>query len=51
MRARKAADALAKDGADSHVVDAVRDAERDLAELHRTLAQRTYYAVPESGAR
>lgn len=46
-RARKAADAVQKDGADPHIVAALADAERDLAELHRRLSQGTYYAVPD----
>jgi predicted MarR family transcription regulator len=46
-RARKAADACAMDGADVHVVAALRDAELELAALHRKLAQGTYYAVPD----
>jgi hypothetical protein len=47
-RARTAADSVRKDGADPHVVEALIDAERELGELHRKLAQGTYYAVPES---
>jgi hypothetical protein len=46
-RARRAAEACAKDGADAHVLAALRDAERELAALHRKLAQGTYYAVPD----
>lgn len=46
-RARRAAEACARDGADAHVVAALRDAERELAALHRKLAQGTYYAVPD----
>lgn len=48
-RARKAADALEKDGADTHVVQALRDSEMQLAELHRTLSQGTFYAIPDKG--
>lgn len=46
-RARKAADACAKDGADAHTVAALRDAEQELHDLHRRLAQSTYYALPD----
>jgi hypothetical protein len=45
-RARRAADACAKDGAEEHIVAALNDAEQQLAELHRKLSQGTYYAVP-----
>lgn len=48
-RARRAADALEKDGAASPVVEALRASERHLAVLHRTLSQSTYYAVPDDG--
>jgi len=47
-RARRAADAVAKDGADAHVVAALRAAERQLGELHTRLAQETYYAVADA---
>lgn len=47
-RASAAADVVRKDGADEHVVDALLDAERRLAELHRSLAKSTYYAIPDS---
>ena len=46
-RARRAAEACAKDGAEAHIVAALADAERQLAELHRKLSQGTYYAVPD----
>jgi hypothetical protein len=46
-RARKAAEACARDGAEPHIVAALTDAERQLAELHRKLSQGTYYAVPD----
>jgi hypothetical protein len=45
-RAQKGADALQRKGADQHLVDALRAAESDLADLHRTLMQQTYFAVP-----
>lgn len=50
-RARKAADAVEKDGADAHVVAALRETELELGELHRKLSQGTYYAVPDSSLR
>lgn len=46
-RARKGADVVAKDGAEEHVVAALRDAEQTLADLHRRLSQGTYYAVSD----
>ena len=50
-RAGKAAEAVAKDGAEPHIVAALQDAERQLGELHRKLSQGTYYAVPDSSIR
>lgn len=50
-RARKAADACVKDGAETHIVAALNDAEQQLADLHRTLAQGTHYAVPDASLR
>jgi hypothetical protein len=47
-RAKRAAATVEKDGADAHIVSALADAERQLGELHRRLAQGTYYAVPDS---
>jgi len=47
-RAKRAAAAVDKDGADAHIVAALADAERQLGELHRQLAQGTYYAVLDS---
>lgn len=46
-RAHDVADGLKKDQAEPHLVEAVRDAERDLGELHRRLMQGTYWAVPK----
>lgn len=46
-RARRASDRIEKDDADAHIVAALRDAQRDLGDLHRRLMQGTYYAVPE----
>lgn len=50
-RARKAADACAQEGAEPHIVAALKQAESGLAELHRALAQGTYYAVPDESLR
>jgi hypothetical protein len=47
QRAERAAKALAKDGADEHLVEALEEAERELAEVHRLLMQSTYFAVPK----
>lgn len=47
LRAARAVDAVVKDGADAHVVQALRETERQLGELHRALSQATYYAVPD----
>jgi hypothetical protein len=46
-RARKAAESVEKDGADEHIVAALKDSEQQLAALHRQLSQGTYYAVPD----
>jgi hypothetical protein len=50
-RTRRAADVLEKEGGARHVVDALRSNEQQLADLHRTLSQSTYYAVPDDGLR
>lgn len=47
-RAKRAAEAVEKDGADPHIVAALADTEKQLANLHRTLSQGTYYAVPDT---
>jgi hypothetical protein len=47
-RAKRAAESVQKDGADPHIVSALADTERQLGELHRRLAQGTYYAVRDS---
>lgn len=47
-RARRAAELVEKDGAEPHVVAALRATERELANLHRSLSQGTYYAVTDS---
>jgi len=46
QRAERAAKALAKDGADDHLVEALEEAEQELAAIHRRLMQSTYFAVP-----
>ncbi|HEX5927189.1 MAG TPA: hypothetical protein VFY45_25445 [Baekduia sp.] len=46
-RAQRAAESVRKDGADEHIVAALRDSEQQLADLHRRLSQGTYYAVPD----
>ena len=51
MRARRAAEACAKDGAQAHIVAALSETERQLGELHRKLSQDTYYAVPDESMR
>lgn len=51
MRAHKASQTIAKDGADAHIIEALQDAERELAELHRRLSQGTYYATPQNSMR
>lgn len=48
-RARAAADRVAKQGADEHVVEALRETEGALSEIHRRLTQQTFYAVPDAG--
>jgi hypothetical protein len=50
-RARRAAELVRKDGAEPHIVEALAAAEQQLAELHRTLSQGTYYAVRDSSLR
>lgn len=47
-RAKRAADAVQRDGADSHIVAALRDTEHELDALHRKLAHGTLYAIPGS---
>jgi hypothetical protein len=50
-RARRAADAVAKDGGDQHVVEALRASEQELSGLYRRLTQGTFYAVPDDSLR
>jgi hypothetical protein len=47
QRAERAAKALAKDGAEDHLVEALEEAEQELASIHRRLMQSTYFAVPK----
>lgn len=47
-RAEKTAKELEKDGAEPHLVEALRIAERDLDQVATKLMQRTYFAVPEA---
>jgi hypothetical protein len=46
-RAERAAANIESDGAEPHLVAALRQAERDLEELGRFLMQQTYFAVPD----
>jgi hypothetical protein len=45
-RAGNAARGLAADGAEPHLVEALREAERELVGLHRRLMDRAYFAAP-----
>ncbi|MCY7303319.1 MAG: hypothetical protein LH654_09865 [Thermoleophilia bacterium] len=47
LRAERAAKLIGKDGADAHLVEALREAERELERVGRLLMQQTYFAVPE----
>lgn len=47
-RAKRAADAVQKDGAEPHIVAALRETEKELDALHRKLAQGTLYAISDS---
>lgn len=47
QRAERAARTIAKDGAETHLVEALEEAERELEALGRRLMQRTYFAVPD----
>ncbi len=47
-RAKRAADTVEKDGAESHIVAALRGTGSELDALHRKLAQGTLYAIPGS---
>lgn len=47
-RAEKARKSLEKQGAETHLVDALRHSEASLRDLHRALMQGTYFAVPDA---
>jgi hypothetical protein len=47
-RAERSARSLEKDGADAHLIEALRAAETDLAALHKRLLQQTHFAVPKA---
>jgi hypothetical protein len=47
-RARRAAELVEKEGGGAHILAALQDSAKQLDELHRRLAQGTYYAVDES---
>ncbi|MHB1243836.1 MAG: hypothetical protein ACYC1P_10655 [Gaiellaceae bacterium] len=44
-RLERTAELLAQDGAEEHLVDALREAERELDALSLKLMQKTYFAV------
>ena len=44
-RLERTAELLAKDGAEEHLVDALREAEQELDALSLRLMQKTYFAV------
>ena len=44
-RVERTAELLAKDGAEDHLVEALREAERELDALSLRLMQKTYFAV------
>jgi hypothetical protein len=46
QRAERAAKTLGKDAADEHLIEALEEAEQELAAIHRRLMQSTYFAVP-----
>jgi hypothetical protein len=47
-RAGTAAEGLAREGADEHIVEAMRQTERSLGEMHTRLTQQTFYAIDPS---
>ena len=49
-RVQRASKTIAAAGADQHLVDALDELESNLAELHRTTMQKTYFAVPDDDA-
>jgi hypothetical protein len=46
-RAERTRKALEKDGAEAHLIEAVRSSEDELARLHKRLLQQTHFAVPK----
>lgn len=50
-RAGRAAERVEREGAESHVGEALRQTEQELTNLHRQLSQATYYAVPDPALR
>lgn len=46
-KAEAVAGGLERGRAEEHLIEAVRESERDLADLHRRLMQGTYWAVPK----
>ncbi len=51
QRAAKAAQELERDDAELHLIKAMRESEKALADEHRRLMQATYFAVPEDQER
>lgn len=47
-RARRARAALDSSGGDSHLIAALKATEQALADDHRKLMQRTFFAIPSS---
>lgn len=47
-RAKRAADAVQKEGAEPHIIAALRETEKELDALYRKLAQGTLYAISDS---
>ncbi len=46
-RAERAMRMLERDGAEGHLVEALRTSEAELTALHKRLLQQTYFAVPK----
>jgi len=46
QRGERSRAALARDGGDEHVIEALAESAETLAAEHRRLMQRTYFAVP-----
>ncbi len=47
LRAERAEKVIGKGGAEEHLVEALREAERELERVGRLLMQQTYFAVPK----